>query len=115
MENTEEKRTEEDEAPAGFYRDGVYTGSAMGNNGEITVEVEIAGGEMTAIRIIGFMDDPAYFDEEADGGAMIGEMLSKQSPEIDTISGATYSSGALIDAVKAALEDASVSVHRSPP
>ena len=45
-----------------------------------------------------------YFDPESDGIKMIEDMIQAQSPEVDTISGATYSSEGVIDAVDAALK-----------
>jgi uncharacterized protein with FMN-binding domain len=76
----------------------------MGNNGKIGVEVVVSGGNITDITIVKFPDDAEYFDPEADGSKMIQDMLDAQSTDVDTVSGATYSSEGVIDAVNAALE-----------
>ena len=58
------------------------------------------------IRITAFKDDVDYFDPGADGARMIAAMLSAQSPNVDGVSGATYSSEGLRAAVRAALSQA---------
>ncbi len=89
---------------ASGYADGTYYGEGMGNNGKIGVEVVVSGGMITDISIVDFPDDVEYFDPESDGAKMIKSMLDTQSTDVDTISGATYSSEGVIDAVDAALK-----------
>jgi uncharacterized protein with FMN-binding domain len=55
-----------------------------------------------------FPDDADYFDVDKDGSRMIENMIAGQSAEVDTISGATYSSEGLIDAVNMALSEAMI-------
>ncbi len=93
-----------DEDSSSGYADGTYYGEGMGNNGKIGVEVVVSGGNITDITIVKFPDDAEYFDPEADGSKMIQDMLDAQSTDVDTVSGATYSSEGVIDAVNAALE-----------
>ncbi len=88
------------------YVDGTYHGTGMGNNGKIGVDVTISGGEIKEIRITDFPDDADYFDVDSDGGFMIQNMLESQSTDVDTVSGATYSSKGIIDAVNTALLEA---------
>lgn len=88
------------------YVDGTYHGTGMGNNGKIGVDVTISKGVITKIEISDFPDDADYFDVDTDGASMIQKMLEVQSPEVDTVSGATYSSEGIIDAVNAALSEA---------
>ncbi|WP_029233500.1 FMN-binding protein [Butyrivibrio sp. VCB2006] len=88
------------------YIDGIYFGEGEGNNGKIKVQVTITGSQITDIQIVSFPDDPEYFDKEKDGNLMISQMLDNQSCDVDTVSGATYSSEGLIDAVKNALLEA---------
>ena len=78
----------------------------MGNNGTIAVEVTVTGGEITNIVFTKFSDDAEYFDVEKDGKEMIDQVLTKQSADVDTIAGATYSSEGFLTAVDAALEQA---------
>lgn len=88
------------------YNDGTYSGSGSGNSDYIVVSVTIENDRIKSIVITYFNDDLDYFDPDTDGAAMIRSMLSAQSADIDTVSGATYSSGGLIDAVRAALAKA---------
>lgn len=96
--DSENENTSED-----GYKDGTYEGTGMGNNGKIMVSVTISEGSISDIEIVKFPDDPEYFDPDVDGTAMIEEILNGQSTDIDTISGATYSSEGLIDAINEAL------------
>lgn len=88
---------------SGILRDGVYTGSGMGMNAQITVEVTILNGVITNISVLSSRDDEPYY---SDALAVIDNILSANSIEVDTISGATYSSGGIIDAVENALTEA---------
>lgn len=98
-------------APAA-YRDGVYTGSAQGFGGQITVQVTISGGQITDICIVSADDEtPSYFSSAK---AVISAMLSSQSPNVDTVSGATYSSNGIINAVKRALSQAAADGAEQP-
>ena len=83
--------------------DGTYYGEGMGNNGKIGVDVTVADGVITDIEIVKFLDDSEYFDSDKDGALMIQDMLGAQSADVDVVSGATYSSEGLIDAVNNAL------------
>lgn len=88
------------------YIDGTYYGEGEGNNGMIKVSVTVKDSVISDISIISFPDDPEYFDQEKDGNRLIGQILEKQSPEVDTITGATYSSEGVIKAVQNALTNA---------
>ena len=95
--------------PVRTYRDGTYTGAAMGNLGtgsDVEVSITILEDRIVSIAITGFKDDADYFDPGTEGASMIAAMLSAQSPHVDGISGATYSSQGLIDAVRNALAKA---------
>lgn len=63
-------------------------------------------GEIADIQIVKFPDDAEYFDPESDGANMIQSMIEFQNADVDTVSGATYSSEGLIDAVENALAGA---------
>ena len=87
-------------------KDGTYTGEGMGNNGTIAVEVTITDGELSDIVITKFCDDIEYFDVDTDGKDMIERILKSQSCDVDMVSGATYSSEGLLDAVESAIAQA---------
>ncbi len=93
------------EEALGPYQDGSYTASAQGFGGDITVTVTIQGGYISDITVDDASgEDSAYFSMAED---ILEDMLSAQSAEVDTVSGATFSSAGLKNAVAAALEEAS--------
>jgi len=85
------------------YKDGVYTGVGKGFNGNIHVEVTIKDGEISEIKITQHSDDQPYINNAM---ALINNIIQTQSIAVDTVSGATYSSRGIIDAVKDALSKA---------
>ena len=92
-----------------MYHDGTYAGEAMGNLGtgtDVEVSVTITEDRIVSIAITGFKDDMDYFDPGVEGASMINAMLLAQSPNVDGVSGATYSSQGLKDAVRNALAKA---------
>ena len=93
------------------YVDGTYTGSATGFGGLITVSVTISGGVITSIEIVDASGETAEYLSSA--LAVIDSILSAQSPNVDAVSGATYSSNGIINAVKAALSQAAASPEDS--
>ena len=87
-----------------IYKDGTYTGDAKGYGGNIKVQVVIAGGEITNIEVLSAKDeDEAYYNTAI---RIIDSMLDKQTPNVDTISSATYTSTGIKNAVIAALKQA---------
>ena len=92
-----------DSANEDILADGTYYGEGMGNNGKIGVNVTVKDGAIAGIEIVKFPDDSEYFDPDKDGALMIQNMIDTQSTGVDTVSGATYSSEGLIDAVENAL------------
>lgn len=89
---------------SGQYIDGVYTGSAAGYRGTTTVQVTVSNGYITAISVVSTDDDARFFNSAK--SSVISQILSSQSVSVDVVSGATFSSYAIIDAVKNALSSA---------
>jgi uncharacterized protein with FMN-binding domain len=87
------------------YQDGVYYGSAEGFGGTIQVEVTISGGQIQNIRIISAAYETASYLRSAQ--TVISSILNAGSPNVDAVSGATYSSTGILNAVKRALSQAS--------
>lgn len=87
------------------WRDGIYYGSGTGFNGEVQVEVVIADGKISNISVVSHNDDSSFMSQ-AQG--LIPNIISSQSTNVDAVSGATYSSRGIIDAVRAALKQAVV-------
>ena len=89
---------------AGAYPDGSYIGSAQGYGGTITVQVTISGGSISDIAVVSAPGETASYFASAQG--VISSVLSAQSPNVDTVSGATFSSGGLREATGNALSQA---------
>lgn len=87
-----------------FYKDGTWTGTALGYNDNITVSVTISGGKITEISVVEGYDDEPYYDWARD--EIPQNIIETQTTNIDTVSGATFSSKGIIRAVEAALENA---------
>ena len=101
-EDSEETDTEEESDDSeNVYKDGAYTGSAQGFGGAITVQVTLANDEITDIQVTSAPgDDSAYLSQ---GEGVISSIISAQSTDVDTVSGATFSSTGIINAVVDAL------------
>ena len=87
-----------------IYKDGVYEGTGSGYNGNITVKVTIKNDVITNLVVIDTVDNSPFVDTAISG--IFDSILNSQSPDVDTVSGATFSSKGLISAVKAALKNA---------
>ena len=95
---------EEFTAPS-TYLDGIYTAEAMGFEGQITVQVTVAEDKITDITILSAEDEEEYL---ARAKQVIPTILEGQSPNVDAVSGATYSSTGILNAVKLALAKAAL-------
>lgn len=88
----------------GSYKDGSYEGTATGFGGDITVKVTVDGGKITAVDIVSAeKEDGAYLTMAED---IIPKIIDAQTSEVDTISGATFSSTGIKNATAQALESA---------
>lgn len=88
----------------GGYKDGSYTGSATGYGGPITVQVVIRGGKIASVNILSASGETPSFLAMA--RSVTGKIVSAQSPNVDGVSGATYSSNGIINATIVALRKA---------
>ena len=88
------------------YKDGTYYGTGTGFGGTLKVKVEISGGKITLIQIMENQDGSEYISKAS---ALINTIIQNQSTNVDTVSGATYSSVGIIQAVRNALSQAAVS------
>lgn len=98
----EQTKSEEEKAKATLYADGVYEGNAKGFGGEVVVSVTISQGKITAVEVTEAKgEDSAYLSMAM---ALTEEVITKQSADVDTVSGATYSSRGILDATRQALD-----------
>jgi uncharacterized protein with FMN-binding domain len=93
-----------EEETEALYEDGTYQGQAKGYGGQIVMEVDIKNGKIAEIRNIeAEKEDSAYFQPAL---ALTERIIKKQSTDIDTVSGATFSSKGILGAVDEALRKA---------
>ena len=90
---------------ADTYADGAYSASAQGYKSEVTVMINITGGKVTNVQI-----DAG--DETPEVGGKAAESLARSLPDaggtagVDTVSGATMTSNAVLSAMDACLAQA---------
>lgn len=84
--------------------DGTYRGSGEGLFGEIVVDVTVDSGKITAIEIVQHHETPTYLAEAA--ASIPPQIIDGQTVKVDTKTGATESSAAIVSAVQDALTKA---------
>lgn len=87
------------------WNDGTFTGEAEGHNGTVKVNVTIKSGKIDKVEVVEHKETPGICDVALE--RIPKAIIEKQGVEgVDTVSGATYTSKAIIEAVKSALEQA---------
>ena len=94
----------EEFAPASMYRDGVYIASAEGYGGPIVLQVTISDGKIADIGVVSAEGESGSYFTRA--RRVISAILESGTPDVDSISGATYSSVGIRNAVQGALAQA---------
>lgn len=93
---------------AGLFIPGTYEAGAQGFGGEVTVTITVTEDEITEVVIKGDGETPSL------GGVAVERlgkaMVEAQAPEVDSISGATVTSNAIIAAATEALTKAGADV-----
>lgn len=103
-EGTEESEETSSDDSDNFYKNGTYEGSGTGYGGTITVQVTLEDDTITGVSVVSAPgEDSAYLSQ---GENVISSILSEQSTDVDTISGATFSSTGILEAVNDALSKA---------
>ncbi len=92
------------EEPSG-YKDGVYYGTGTGFGGDIELKVTVSGGKIVSVEVVSTEDDEAFFSKAA---VLLDRIVEQQSTNVDTVSGATYSSAGIIQAARDALSKAGI-------
>lgn len=96
----------EDYTISSELKDGQYKEVAKGRNGDFDIEVIIEQGELKDIIIGENMETIGKGDLALEEVRAL--ILKQHTPNVDGVSGATFSSFALRDAVSRALEKASI-------
>ena len=93
-----------DAEEASGYQDGVWEGSGTGFGGEIKLAITIADHQISKVEILSAeAEDPEYLSMASD---LLDQIVDEQSADLDTVSGATFSSTGILEAASAALEEA---------
>lgn len=82
-------------------KDGTYTGSGTGLRGTTSVKVVVKNKKVQSITVTSYEDDQQYF--EAAKSTVINNIIKAQSLDVDDVSGATFSSNSIKEAVAKAL------------
>lgn len=98
------ENTESINVSIGNYKDGEYKGTADGYAKNLTVEVKINDGKIENVDIVSNNETSGFCEKAFE--TVPAEIIKKQSTDVDTVSGATYSSIGIINAVNNALESA---------
>ena len=96
-------------APASKAKDGTYTGNSEDTQyGPVQVRATISGGKLTDVTVLQVPDNGRYEDQIVTVAIPIlhSEALSKQSANIDIVSGATYTSQGYSQSLQSALNQA---------
>jgi uncharacterized protein with FMN-binding domain len=83
------------------FTDGTYTGTGTGFRGETEVSVTVENGKIADITVVAYKDDEQYFSRAE--STVISEIIEAQDVDVDAVSGATFSSNGLMEAVADAL------------
>lgn len=105
MLNAPASSTQQDLIPParpGNYQDGKYSGTAQNEFGGVTVEVTIASGRISSVRITGCN---TFFPETYIDG-LPAKVVSAQTADVAAVSGATGSWQDFVQAVQQALRQA---------
>ncbi len=88
----------------GDWKDGAYTGTGEGFGGNLQIIVSIKDGKIVNLSMGKHEEDEEYYSKAR--AKIFPAIINKQSTGVDTVSGATYSSVGIIQAVTDALSKA---------
>ena len=86
------------------FKDGTYTAVGTGIGGDVEVIAEVKDGEIVSITLGQHGETEGIFEGPVDG--VIPEIIKGQTTEVDTVSGATITSNAIIEAVEDIMDQA---------
>lgn len=84
------------------YTDGTFEGvSDEGMSPGLKVSVTVEGGKITNVEVLEHDETPGFFEPAVEG--IPAAIVAASSPDVDVVSGATFTSNGIMDAVKNAL------------
>lgn len=91
------------------YTAGVYTAQANGNNGPVTVEVEVSDAEILSVKVTEHAETAGLSDTPIK--RIPAKIVEGQTLAVDTVSGATNTSNAILKAAEDALAQAGADIE----
>ena len=91
------------------YTAGVYTAQANGNNGPVTVEVEVSDAEILSVKVTEHAETAGLSDMPIE--RIPAKIVEGQTLAVDTVSGATNTSNAILKAAEDALAQAGADIE----
>lgn len=96
-------------AASGTIVDGTYVGAASSNRfGTVQVQVVYSGGAITDVQILSYPDgdNKSVSINQRSLPTLISEALTAQNAQVDTVSGATYTSNSYKESLQSAIDAA---------
>ncbi|MBL1072207.1 FMN-binding protein [Lactobacillus kitasatonis] len=87
-----------------MWKDGIYLSQARGMAGFVKTKLEISNNKITSVNLDLYTETPQYAQKAK--SKLENEVLAKQSADIYAVSGATFTSNGVKEAVKDALKKA---------
>lgn len=81
--------------------EGALTGTAKGFGGDVTVTITVDGDDILTVEAVGADETPGIGSNAIE--QLPAKIIEADSTEVEVVSGATYTSNAIIEAVNAAL------------
>ena len=100
-----------DDAKASEVKDGTYTAAARGKHADVNVEVTVEGGKVTDIKIGDNIEMPGMV--ESVEKVMLPLIIDNQTLNVDTVTGSTITSMAVLNAVTDACKQAGLKASMS--
>lgn len=100
----EETKTEEKVDEKDSSNSGKFEGVGKGLNGDVKIELTYEDGEIKDVKVVEHKESEGIADPALE--QIPAKIVEEQNINVDTVSGATVTSTAIIDAVKQALEAA---------
>ena len=91
------------------YTAGTYTATAQGNNGDVTVEVEVSDSAILSVTVTEQAETVGVADPALE--TIPAAIVDGQTLAIDTVTGATNTSNAILTAAEAALTEAGADIE----
>ena len=92
------------EPASGLYKAGKYTSTAKGFGGDLTVEVEFSSDKIENVTVLSHSETAGIGEKAV--AELSKTIVEKQTAEVDGVTGATYSSTAIKEAVADAIKQA---------